>query len=340
MNKFWDDKEAVSEYDLLQDEASEVESLAESYANSPELVEVEEEQLEEVAEESAFDLDNTESSIVYNARIRLEQAKLYELLINHNLFEGVEADSRAIELVQNELKHYIVKRLEILMGLRQPVSVSAKSIGPSFNEVEIDFLKQLAYKGTKGRSLINEEDELSIDRKPNRSVPKLNPIKPQTVKNRIKSPRVNSKPSSEKPLKNTPVVPKKNRKRNETNGTKLTAKRRIKSNTPDVKQLTQAQAEQLAREDIENMSKRKPWGQISTKEKIEEIKKVNQRHSKRRPKGALPIPTPEQLEAKYTMDMARRSVGGYSKHNFNAKLADILAAQIKNGESIYGGKNE
>ncbi|HXF28340.1 MAG TPA: hypothetical protein VN457_00695, partial [Chlamydiales bacterium] len=119
--KLWEDDDTVSDYDLIAEDAQKAEELAEEYAAKPSVVEADEEQLEEIAEESAFELNHNESNVIYNARLRLEQAKLYELLINHNLFEGVDASEQAIKNVQNELKFYIVKRLEILLGIREPV---------------------------------------------------------------------------------------------------------------------------------------------------------------------------------------------------------------------------
>jgi len=106
--------------------------------------------------ESAYKLDRRESSVVNESMVRLEQARLYDMLIKHYLFVGVKAHPNALRNVQNELKSYIVDRLEILLGIKQEKS---KKEGPKefivdspFNDVEIDFLKALSYKGTKGAS--------------------------------------------------------------------------------------------------------------------------------------------------------------------------------------------
>ena len=153
---FWDElDDEVSEYALLE-ETEETEEQAE--ANYYDIDDIEEDILEEIEEQSAFDLDDREAAVIYNARLRLKQAELYELLINHNLFEGVDSDPRAIKNVQDELKEYIVERLEILMGMRKErksVSIPEEievSYESEFNDVEKDFLKQLAYKGTMGKT--------------------------------------------------------------------------------------------------------------------------------------------------------------------------------------------
>jgi hypothetical protein len=90
-----------------------------------------------------------------SARIRLEQGRLYEMLIKHDLFEGVDAIPEAVAKVQKELKEYIVERLEILLGMRaetqkqQPQQVITP---PQFNDVEVQALKMVAAQVTKGAS--------------------------------------------------------------------------------------------------------------------------------------------------------------------------------------------
>ena len=66
---FWDDQEeeSLSEYDLLE-EAQETEELADQYAQQPTVIEAQEEELEQIEEESHFELDREESNIIYNAR--------------------------------------------------------------------------------------------------------------------------------------------------------------------------------------------------------------------------------------------------------------------------------
>ena len=63
-------------------------------------------------------LQEEEISVVDNARIRLEQGRLYEMLIKHNLFEGVDAMPQAVAKVQTEIKEFIIERLEILLGMK------------------------------------------------------------------------------------------------------------------------------------------------------------------------------------------------------------------------------
>jgi hypothetical protein len=306
MSNFWDheDQEQTSEYEMLHDEVEEAERIAEAYAQMPEIIEASDEELEEILESSSFDLDDGESNVIYNARLRLEQARLYEMLVNHDLFEGVEADPSAIKIVQNELKHYIVKRLEMLMGLRQPVSKPLETeFEPPFNDVEVDFLKQLAYKGTNGRSIEGE---------PVRAAPKKQTIKPvgalpSSVKKPLKSlgkptqqNKTKQKISESRPKKtvNSQPIVSRTQKVKKTPENKPSNK--IKGGTLNVREMTNKEAEAIAKQDIAETKNKKKWKHMTTKEKIAEIKRVNDKHTRKVSSGAsLPFPTPEQLEMQY-----------------------------------------
>jgi hypothetical protein len=99
-------------------------------------------------------LDIQEVSVVDNARIRLEQGRLYEMLIKHNLFDGVDAMPQAVAKVQSEIKEFIIERLEILLGMRSEKQKEVHQIikESQFNELEVQALKMIASKVTKGAS--------------------------------------------------------------------------------------------------------------------------------------------------------------------------------------------
>lgn len=165
MSGFWD-KNAPSDYEEM---SSEIEEQAQALLDdmdddvdggeedgeSEELYRDEMEDFEE-ATESAYSLDKRESNVVNESMVRLEQARLYDMLIKHDLFAGVKAHPKALRNVQNELKKYIVDRLEILLGIKQEPtqreSPKQLVVDSPFNDVEIEFLKALSYKGTKGAS--------------------------------------------------------------------------------------------------------------------------------------------------------------------------------------------
>jgi len=118
---------------------------------------------EEYQQEDSFDIEDMDISqyededsqqdIMDNARIRLEQGRLYEMLIKHDLFDGVDALPQAISNVQKEMKNFIMERLEILLGMRAEKEPVQQVIYDSqFNDMEIKVLKMIASTATKGAS--------------------------------------------------------------------------------------------------------------------------------------------------------------------------------------------
>jgi hypothetical protein len=91
----------------------------------------------------AEDLDEYE--LLTNARLRLEQGRLYEMFLKHNLFGDVDSDPRAIANVQRELKDFIKERLEVLLGLKPDPKLKKIHLEQSlpFNSMEIDILKKV-----------------------------------------------------------------------------------------------------------------------------------------------------------------------------------------------------
>lgn len=336
MAKLWDNDDSVSEYDLIAEDAAKAEELAEEYSNAPNEVEAEEEQLEEIAEESAFDLTHIESNTIFNARLRLEQAKLYELLINHNLFEGVDDVSpQAIKNVQNELKFYVVKRLEILLGLREaaPRAQSAAStVELPFNDVEIDFLKQLAYKGTFGKSengqTVNVTPKPQAIRPVSTPAQKLKALQTKRVeKQEVAVPIASSKPQTQK----TPPPTAKKTVTAKAPATKVASKPRI-GDSGMGRTMTSSEIEEIARADLKTSSK-KPFHEMNAKEKAVKIKEVNERN--KRPEvvpNAMPMPNPDQIKMKY---LTQQESQGHSKNQtnqFNTILASALAAKKNRGD--------
>lgn len=97
--------------------------------------------------------DEDEISTVNEAHVRLEQGRLYNMLINHNLFEGVDADPVAIANVQKQLKQFILEKLEEMLGMRAKKEDSETQqviVQSDFNELEIQVLKRVASKMSKG----------------------------------------------------------------------------------------------------------------------------------------------------------------------------------------------
>ena len=339
MSDFWQDD--TSELDMLED-IEEVEALAQQLADQPDLVEATDEEIEELVEESAYELDQEQANTIFNARIRLEQAKLYEMLINHDLFEGVDASPQAIKRVQNELKYYIVSRLEILLGIRQPVQPKQEQSRLPLNPVEIDFLKALSAKGTKGASLQAEEEEYEPDTPapmPVRATTKPKGLKPlapaapkkKTVTKTQAKPKPKAQPKAQQQAPLQSSQPKQKPKKNNVDS----AHKKIKSDgVLSKRNLSEAEAIAIAKEDIAKSSG-KPFHELNAKEKAARVKEVNERHARKpRPQNAVPIPTADQLAATYMTQQTMRSGSQNQMTQFKELLANALVqGNIPNKES-------
>ena len=297
---------------------------------------------DEINDTDDDEFDEEEVGVVYNVRLRLEQASLYEMLINHNLFEGVEASPQAISIVQDELKHFLVRRLEVLMGIRQPepeVVQQTTQVKSPFNGLEVEALKALAYKLTEGKTKqYQEEDEYEeevVVKKPNPIRKKLQPAKlrPKVKKTTAKkTTKVQAEPPQKKKTttRKKKAAPKKRRpKKNNVEPRKKIAP------SGNGRVLTEAEAMEIAKAEIE-MEKalgrdpkkdKNSWSKMSAKQKRERIKEVNERNSK----GAkvnqnLRFPTAQELEAQYTVQQQKMSTDkGVAAFN------NIVASHFING---------
>lgn len=123
-----------------------------------------------------FDME-ADLQILKDASLRLEQGNLYKMLLKHDLFDGVEADPRAVQNVQREIRTFIRERLEILVGLRQDPKLQPKTQSLGFSSEEVMLLKGMLSK------VLNKGE--------NRPAPLTNPEKPKisavTVKERPKT---------------------------------------------------------------------------------------------------------------------------------------------------------
>lgn len=112
------------------------------------IVEEEYEEVEEVEElENEEDFDD----VLSDAQLRLEQGSLYRLIIGHNLFEGSDADPKAIQNVQKEIRQFAKERMEVMLGMRkETASVERLEIDFPFNEAEVIVLRTIAKTFSKG----------------------------------------------------------------------------------------------------------------------------------------------------------------------------------------------
>lgn len=168
-------------------------------------------------EESLQHLLESQQEVMESAKIRLAQGRLYEMLLKHELFDdSLGEDPRAIKKVQAEVRAFVTERLEIMLGMRQTASknsqpqIQSVTVQLPFNEVEIDALKAIANKLSKGQSegLENLEIEAKIDlaeapkdRQDRRTVQR--PVPPPPVVRKPVSPITNKKPLDRKAIEKT-----------------------------------------------------------------------------------------------------------------------------------------
>ena len=105
-----------------------------------------EELTEQVAEEGEEDF----TEVLSDARLRLEQGKLYEMIMNHDFFGGVECDPRAAKIVQKQIIKFAKEQMEVMLGMRQTTQATPPMVSSPFNSLEVDILKKLASAASKG----------------------------------------------------------------------------------------------------------------------------------------------------------------------------------------------
>ena len=169
-----------------------LEGMEEEYQEEPQ-EEQYETQSSELDEEIADLLGEDESEMMENANIRLEKGRLYEMLMKTDIFEGTEGNKVAIATVRKELRAFCKEQLEIMLGMRaekSKVDVAVTKVKLPFNELEIEALKAIASKLTKGESQrVDEQVEVEA---------KLEPVQQQ-----IK--RVAQRPPAHKPAGLRPI---------------------------------------------------------------------------------------------------------------------------------------
>jgi hypothetical protein len=253
----------------------------------------------------AYDLEEEEQDVVTEAMVRLEQARLYDMLIKHNMFEGVHANPIALRNVQEELKQYIVERLQILLGIKtekqQPTSMK---IELPFNKLEIQALKDLAFKLTKGDTSKNQERQFA-EATPDEEFQEIKPVrsfsKPQGLRTLASKQSQKQTIKSPTPQKREPEQQNKNVMVNKTKKVKIPEMKGKKIMTPNGEVLSDEEIE-IARQQLENEINRgkskNPYEM--NEDELLELSRKNQSTQKRSTKiKGLPMPDSDQVHAMY-----------------------------------------
>jgi len=318
-NLFDEDNQAISEYEMNQtQDLQDVRPTNQNYSRHED-IEEDDGSSQNVFYSStsantapiAYELEEEEQDVVGEAMVRLEQARLYDMLIKHDLFDGVKANPIALKNVQKELKDYIVERLQILLGIKQQktnqIASAPMRVELPFNMLEIQALKDLAYKLTKGATDgVSEKAtaEAVFKEEPRSGIKPLSQAnKPQTLRSLSpsSSPSTFRKQAQEpartqnKPLRESNVTVNPTKK---VKAPKLSPRDMM---APDGTLLTEEEILTAQRELEKDLnvgrSSKNPY-EMSEEELIERSKKIKGQTKSTKVKG-VPMPSPEQVHMMY-----------------------------------------
>lgn len=328
-NNFFDDN--ASELDMLEEAQETADYVEEEYVEDESSMEYE--QNDEVEYQSnedvkpSYSLNRQEKSVVGEAILRLEQARLYEMLLKHNFFEGVSNNVSAKQNVEQELKKFILDRLEILLGIKQESQQATSSevtVELPFNNVEIDFLKALAYQGTKGASGDGPSAQAQATVQPTK-LQQLPKMQPQTGLRPLSQPKPQPRPAPVRQSQPAPSRQPQPAPRQQQRPAAPPQRQPIKVQKPAPKQVRKGPrtVDEIAREDIARMKNRKPAHEMNAKELMAANKRIEGGGSRTRPRDALPMPSAEQ---QITNIISSKSSQSNSGADFNNILSRALGA--------------
>lgn len=246
---------------------------------------------EEVSDEEDF------STVLSDARQRMEQGRLYEMLMDHDIFAGADADEKAIKFVTKQIRTFAKEQMEIMLGMRQePTKAQALSLENfPFNDVEIAALKDLAYVATKGASAQADAQAFTPQAAP--VAPRRTGLNPIAVKSQPKQAARPAAPAA-KPAQQKPLAQK--------------AQAPVKREAPRPQQNEQEILDLcmelgISREEYDRQfasfagAMTKPMSQMNEQEIAERNRQIRERSGVRaKSPVAIPMPTAEQEEMLHT----------------------------------------
>jgi hypothetical protein len=180
-----------------------------------EVEEMQQEDIEELTQQVSEEDDEDYTEVLSDARLRLEQGKLYEMVMQHDLFSGLDSDPRAVKSVQKQIRKFAQERMEIMLGMKQEKSEHEIFVSSPFNDLEVTILKKLASAASKGatESVESEVSKKEVIVQPKKTT--LNSIGPS-------KPKVNAKPIQKKaePIQRVRAESKNNQVSNKESGIK------------------------------------------------------------------------------------------------------------------------
>lgn len=223
--------------------------------------------------------DQDTNELMSDANLRLEQGRLYQMVLANDIFGDTDADPKAIRNVQREIRKFVRERMEIMLGIRHEQVQQAPVVSSPFNDLEVTALKMLASKVTGGKT----EEQPVLVQSPN---PKKDGI--TVISGNLRSdgrpaplPISSNGHGSPRPTQKTQSAPIK------AEPQKATPKSVTKSGIKD-----------------EGSALTKPIEQMTAEELAAYNKAAEERSLKKRadmPNNLVPHPTTEQLTMMYTM---------------------------------------
>jgi len=348
------DENTPSEYEQLAEDFEQetdafLEEMDDEYEDEDEYDDEDEDEFQ--SENAAYSLNNHENEVLTNATVRLEQARLYDMLIKHDMFDGVDANQAALKNVKKEMKGFIVERLEILLGIKSEkvIDNSPKQVvvESDFNDVEVEALKAIAYKLTKGKSAGQPNRKMVASETSQQTEPRREGLKPMGVKlpNKGLKPMAKkvsireSEPEEEEVVQKKPVSKKKKipvAKKAKSKKVKknVSTGKPIKSITRKTRseKMSDAEAEAIAREDMElngTGMKKHPY-QMNAKELAALMKSKGKVKAKPRPSNAAPMPSSDQLSMHYQTQQMNSGFGGNDKQKLVNTLVQNAVKKANN----------
>lgn len=233
------------------------------------------------------DVEEDYSSVLSDARLRLEQGRLYEMIMNHDLFGDHDADPKAIATVQKQIRRFAKEQMEIMLGMRQPAQASESfNISLPFNSLEVKALKDLAFVASKGATETEESEEYVAAVAPRRRPTGLNKIGGLTQPRLPSTPPQRREQPQTRPLAKAPIEPV----------------RRVKID-PNLER--ELRSEGIEREFIEEAKRQLATERTSdkaidsmTREELAERNRQSALRSRQQVKApdAMPMATPDQMQ--------------------------------------------
>lgn len=238
---------------------------------------LDEQAMAELQENPVLDIFDEEeedtASLMADANLRLEQGRLYQMVLQGDIFADTDADPRAIKNVSREIRKFMRERMETMLGIRQEQVAQAPIVSSPFNDLEVTVLKMLASKMSKGET----------EKAPQEVGPSLPPQSPK--KDGITSISGSLRPQTS-PLK------------------------KAQSSAPKPVQKAKADSKSALVKEDESLLQ-KPIDQMTSEELLAHNKAAEERSARKyakMPNNMAPHPSPQALEMLYTQSATNMTI--------------------------------